>query len=79
MKDIKVGDTLSFNGEPFQVIWSSNDMTDAERYESHMRTADFMEAWGISGAFQRMLAARYSAKSEALRSKQTVIVSGDQD
>jgi hypothetical protein len=51
-------------GMEWTVQWSSDEMTDAERYESHMRTADFMEQYGLSGAFQRMMAEKYRTPSD---------------
>jgi hypothetical protein len=57
--EMKKGDTLYYNGKPCTIVWSSDEMTDAERYESHMQTAEFLESYGVSGAFQRAMAERY--------------------
>ena len=57
------GDKVIIDGKTYTVLWSSEEMTDAERYESHMWTADFMEQYGLSGAFQRQLAQQYKPSS----------------
>jgi hypothetical protein len=56
---MKKGQTVFMDEQKFTVVWSSEEMTDEERYRSHMRTADFMEQYGLSGAMQRALAERY--------------------
>lgn len=56
---MKVGDKVSIDGQMWTCTWTSADMTDEERYQSHLRTAEFMESYGLSGAFQRMMAERY--------------------
>lgn len=56
---MKVGDKVTISGQHYTCTWSSDDMTDEERYRSHMRTADFMEQYGLSGAFQREMAKQY--------------------
>lgn len=61
---MKVGDKMTVDGKLYTILWSSEDMTDEERYESHMRTADFMEQYGLSGAFQRMLARQYRSSAD---------------
>jgi hypothetical protein len=53
------GDKVFIDGKEFTVTWSSDEMTDEERYQSHMRTAEIMEQHGLSGAMQRHLAEQY--------------------
>lgn len=55
------GDKFTIEGDDraWEVVWSSDEMTDEQRYESHMRTADYMERYGLSGDFQRAMAEKY--------------------
>lgn len=56
---MKVGDKFSMDGETWTCTWTSDDMTDEEHYQSHLRTAEFLESIGMDGAIQRLLAERY--------------------
>lgn len=60
-----VGDRVYYNGVRYVVDWSSEDMTDGERCVAHMRTADFLEKYGLSGAFQREMARKYRRLADA--------------
>jgi single-stranded DNA-binding protein len=53
------GDKVFIDGKPYTCTWSSDEMTDEERYQSHMKAAEFMEQYGLSGDFQRALAQKY--------------------
>lgn len=57
------GETVYIDGQPHTVGWSSDEMTDEERYDAHLRTAELIEQYGLSGAFQRAMAERYRVET----------------
>jgi hypothetical protein len=62
---MKKGDKATLDGQELTIVWTSDEMTDEERYQSHLRAAEFMEGYGISGAFQRHMAEQYRSKLTA--------------
>lgn len=76
---MKKGDKVSLDGKQGTVGWTSDEMTDDERQEAHLRTADFLEQYGLSGAFQRLMAQRYRPKGVTMPNQWIPITEAPKD